>query len=98
MPVKYVKMLCFLHENHHFDFLFYIICELQKTKVISLLSFILVSFILTDEGNKSFILHPSSFILYPSSVISNSENLGGVLAYFKKKQYLCKPNSTDYAA
>ena len=84
-------MLCFSHENHHFDFLFYIICELQKTKVISLLSFILVSFILTDEGNKSFILHPSSFI-------SNSESLGGVLAYFKKKQYLCKPNSTDYAA
>ena len=98
-------MLCFPHENHHFDFLFYIICELQKTKVISLLSFILVSFILTDEGNKSFILHPlsfilhpSSFILHPSSFISNSENLGGVLAYFKKKQYLCKPNSTDYAA
>ena len=27
-------------------FLFYIICELEKTKVISLLSFILVSFIL----------------------------------------------------
>ena len=89
-------MLCFLYENHHFDFLFYIICELQKTKVISLLSFILVSFILTDEGNKSFILYPLSFILHP--YISNSENLGGVLAYFKKKQYLCKPNSTDYAA
>ena len=34
-------MLCFSNENHHFDFLFYIICELQKTKVISLLSFIL---------------------------------------------------------
>ena len=96
MPVKYIKMLCFSHENHHFDFLFYIICELQKTKVISLLSFILVSFILTDEGNKSFILYPLSFILHP--YISNSENLGGVLAYFKKKQYLCKPNSTDYAA
>ena len=63
MPVKYIKMLCFSHENHHFDFLFYIICELQKTKVISLLSFILVSFILTDEGNKSFILHPRIF--YP---------------------------------
>ena len=89
-------MLCFLYENHHFGFLFYIICELQKTKVISLLSFILVSFILTDEGNKSFILYPLSFILHP--YISNSENLGGVLAYFKKKQYLCKPNSTDYAA
>ena len=63
MLVKYIKMLCFLHENHHFDFLFYIICELQKTKVISLLSFILVSFILTDEGNKSFILYPSSLYL-----------------------------------
>ena len=83
MLVKYIKMLCFLYENHHFDFLFYIICELEKTKVISLLS---------------FILHPLSFILHPSSFISNSENLGGVLAYFKKKQYLCKPNSTDYAA
>ena len=90
MPVKYIKMLCFLYENHHFDFLFYIICELQKTKVISLLSFILYPL--------SFILHPLSFILHPSSFISNSENLGGVLAYFKKKQYLCKPNSTDYAA
>ena len=85
MLVKYIKMLCFSHENHHFDFLFYIICELEKTKVISLLSFILVSFILIDEGNKSFILHLLSFILHPSSLYLQQRKFRGCSCIFQKK-------------